>query len=50
MRTLFYIDTRRDYHSFQMKEETLEDILKEFKTIEKYLKSMNVGFTICGIK
>ena len=49
MKKLFYIDKRGDYHSFQMKEETLEGILKEYITVEEYLKSIGVSFVICGV-
>lgn len=49
-KTLFYLDKAGCYHSFQMKLETLEGILKEFKNVGDYLRSLGTSFKVCGIK
>ena len=43
------MDDIGDYHSFEMKGETLQDIIREFHTVGNYLNNIGVTFNSCGI-
>ena len=50
MNKLFYLDTKGDYHSFELENNTLKDIIQEFKSIGDYLRSLGIKFKVCGTR
>lgn len=50
MRKIWYFDDIGKKHTFEAEDHSIAGILKEFKTIDKYLSSLGIKHTSCGVE
>jgi hypothetical protein len=50
MKKIWYFDNVGKKHTFEAEDHSIEGILKEFKTIDKYLSSLGIHHKSCGVE